>query len=264
MARLREISGCDVDGILGTPSLKTLVFQIDFDRGRLDFLEPSAARTMKRGESIPLVYSPDRLIFILATVAKDRREPFQIDTGYLSTGCLSVRTFDDLAGARQLHLLSRARRATLLGDESSRCGRLCSLTVGSFQHKDLVFFSASRNTLGLPYLARFRVTIDLPGETMYITKSKRFGEPDVWITSGLQVCRRNGRVEVESVDEDGPADEAGVREGDIIVTIQGKAASELTLFGVRCLLHANEKTPIRMTVERGGKTLDLAFRVKDL
>ena len=68
--------------------------------------------------------------------------------------------------------------------------------------------------------------------------------------------------EVIKVNEGGPAEEAGMVAGDVIVGIEGQSAKGMTTSGARDLVRGKEGTQVALTVHRGGETLDMSVTRK--
>jgi len=80
--------------------------------------------------------------------------------------------------------------------------------------------------------------------------------------SGLSLLQRSdGSIVVDSVAEDGPAAAAGVRDGDLLLAVDGRAASALTLEAIRRLLR-EEGASRRLSLSRGGQPVELAVRLR--
>jgi len=68
--------------------------------------------------------------------------------------------------------------------------------------------------------------------------------------------------EVIKVNEGGPAEEAGMLAGDVIIGIEGQSTKGMTTTGARDLVRGKEGTQVALTVRRGDKTLDMAVTRK--
>ena len=77
------------------------------------------------------------------------------------------------------------------------------------------------------------------------------------------VVREEGDgFEVTKVNDGGPAEEAGMIAGDVIVGIEGQSAAGMTADDARALVRGEENTQVMLTVQRGGETFDLAVTRK--
>ena len=64
-----------------------------------------------------------------------------------------------------------------------------------------------------------------------------------------------GKVLIENVSENSPAQQAGIQANDILVTVAGKPVS--TLEEAKALIRAGIDKPLEMTLERGGKQITI-------
>lgn len=262
--RLRQVVGRDFYGVLGAPFLDGLIIQIDFDRGELRILEGRPLDDAEQwGESVKGVRDRRSFLWITASVGEDTRRPFLIDTAFNATGSLSQAVRDELVTASQFSRIGLSRAAVMGGEIRVLEGRLATFSLGPFQHQNLVFLSGRYNTLGLGYLCRYRVTFDFPADRIYLEKGALFSRPDNADMSGLHLVRRSGRIEADWIDDGSPADMAGMRPKDVIAEFQGTRASELDLFTIRRQLGSGEGELIRLTVNRGGQEIHVAFRLRE-
>lgn len=70
--------------------------------------------------------------------------------------------------------------------------------------------------------------------------------------------------EVTKVNAGGPAEEAGMLPGDVIVAIEGQNAGEMTTDEARNLVRGEENTQVALTVMRGGEKLELSVTRKQV
>ena len=177
LTMFREVSGSQFHGIIGLEFLKSWIITIDFDEGRVDVLSPDTERNPDWGERIPAVYDRRGILFIPATAGKASWSPFMLDTGCNDTGLLDSTLLTRLADAHEVRVFGDDKGVSLSGISSSRIVRLSMLSVGSFRHENLRFVTGTQNVLGLKYLSRYRVTIDIAHECLYLVKGKQFTRP---------------------------------------------------------------------------------------
>lgn len=80
---------------------------------------------------------------------------------------------------------------------------------------------------------------------------------------GMTLRPENNRVVVQVVNEGSPAERAGVRAGDVIVTIEGAPAGP-DLQNVVSRIRGPAGTPVRIGFEREGRPVELVLRRKSL
>ena len=78
----------------------------------------------------------------------------------------------------------------------------------------------------------------------------------------IMVREEGDGFEVTKVNEGGPADEAGMLAGDVIVGIEGQTASGMSADDARNLVRGEENSQVLLTILRGDETFDLAVTRK--
>ena len=73
----------------------------------------------------------------------------------------------------------------------------------------------------------------------------------------IQVREEGDGFEVNKVNAGGPAEEAGMIAGDVIVGIEDQSAAGMTADDARNLVRGEENTQVKLTVKRGEDTFDL-------
>lgn len=68
---------------------------------------------------------------------------------------------------------------------------------------------------------------------------------------GIEAEEHNGRIRVVAAVEDSPAQEAGIKTGDVIVAVDGKQTSEMPLEQVTKRIRGAEGSQIELTISRG-------------
>lgn len=260
---VRQVSGDEVDGFLGNPALRDLVVRLDFDGNRIEILEPSAKDRSNWGGCVPFDLDEAGRMRILANVGGNEPVSLTVDTGSDRSVTLSQSTFAALVGSRQIRLAADILFATAAKSEKVREGSLSEFSLGPYRHTGLCASSADDSCVGLPYLKRFRVTMDFPNRKMYLAKGKHFADPEEPdIRTGLHLLLKQRVAEAAVVDAGSPAERAGIRKDDRIVRIAGKAAAELRLSRIRYLLKSSNGADVPLTVQRDGKLLEVTLRLK--
>jgi C-terminal processing protease CtpA/Prc len=71
--------------------------------------------------------------------------------------------------------------------------------------------------------------------------------------------------EVMAIMTGGPAQQAGLKVGDIITAVNGKPAGDLTLYGLREMLSKSAPgTRVKLTVGKGAKAHDVSLVLRRL
>ena|SRR5579883_1527512 len=248
---LRQVSGLEIRGIIGMDFLSKYVVQVDFENGRVRFFHSAPEHA---GDRIPVSFQRNVPCIEAYLPSLQRRETFMIDTGSTYFGNMKQELLDVIARSGKARRIGDALTAGLSGTEADGEWLVKSISVGKFESRDVVMTQTKANLLGLGFWSRFVVTFDFPNGAMYLKKSKRPRPPNDLNMSGLHVLRIGGKTVVQSVDEGTAAARAGIKPDDVLVTVDGDRADQLSMFALRRRF-CSEGKELHLTVSRAGKTI---------
>jgi hypothetical protein len=246
---LENSFGREFDGVLGYTFLNRFVFEIDYVNQTINLYDPKSYRYTGLGEVIPIRVN-DKKPYITATFTPIEgatiKSNLHIDTG--SGGGLSFNgnfvAENNLVQSARTTIESFNRGAG--GETAARVGRVKSLQFGRFiilnptasfalvQGKGVRSDSAGR--IGGGILRRFKVVLDYSRKQMILEPNANFNEPYEADMSGISLVAERPDYRtftVYKIASNSPASLARVREGDIILSVDGIPTSELTLEQVR-------------------------------
>ena len=253
MRPFRDASGYNIQGVVGTGALLDRTLRIDFDEGKLFFLTSAKGAP---GERLDLHYRAG--IPEVAANSALGVQMWNIDTGFVGFNSGSVPTVDFLI-LRRKRPEAALQRSFHVGPSGTVLRRnifLGEMSLGDVHCGDLVaseHLHSPRNVLGLAFWSRFNVTFDFPRSAIYLQKSHNFERPDRIDLSGARFVRRAGKTVVDVVDDGSASDVAGLRAGDVLLSVRGQDASTMRLFLLRQLC-CTPGEKIEMSVMRGDRT----------
>ncbi len=112
-------------------------------------------------------------------------------------------------------------------------------------------------TFGIDFLARFRVTMDFPNNVMVLERATDYSSRVRYLGKAYtRLQRRDGGYYADSLEEGSPAQKAGLRKGDKIVSIDGYDLGTLSSDIVAYLLlgYANGTAELKASRKVKGKT----------
>lgn len=243
---LRETIGRDVRGVVGMSFLKGYTVQLDFDAGKLRFLERAGQDVAQWGRGFPLDYAQGtpRLTAVFYSTSKTPSPAAcTLDTGKSGAGSLPR---EDLLKTSRSGRRRRETVTTASGDRELMVARVEALSVGELQYRDLLFTEGSYGCyLGRQFLYRHTVTLDFPKDLIYLKKGEAFDRPETYDMSGLSFSLVKGRIIVAAVDEGSPARAAGIKKGDEIVMA---ADGERGIMALRRLLRSGEGRKVELLI----------------
>lgn len=150
---------------------------------------------------------------------------------------------------------------------------ISSLTIGRFTFKDLTIkisneeqgvsaYEGYLGILGAQIIKRFNVVLDYNTKTLYLKPNSYYPKEFEFPLSGIRLKKKNGVIVIDTVSETSPAYKAGLRNGDKIVSGNGKKSNLLKYFQD---LFKNEGNTVTLEVKTSsGKLKSCTFKLKRL
>lgn len=268
-----KVEGTAFDGLVGYEVFKRFVVKIDYAARKLTLMRPKDFKAAGAGTAVPFTFL-GHIPGVKGSIDGLSGE-FEIDTGSRAALTLWGPFVKDHDLARRY----RASPETVVGwgvggSASGRVARGDTLKLGSVVVHDPVLELSTATegagadkyiagNVGGEILRHFTVTFDYANQRMYLKPNRDYGAPMDYDRSGMWVNAGGGGFEVKSVMPEGPADEAGIKPGDLITAVDGKPASSLSLSDVRRKLsHEAPGTRVTLTlgVGKDARTVTLVLR----
>lgn len=277
---LESYVGTHVDGLIGLEKFRYLITTIDYSRNLISFVQPSSYKVPRGSQIIPLSIYRGKP-YMNAQVAFDngsiRDVWLMVDSG--ANHPLLLET-DSLSGYIPEKSLEAVIGKGLAGNMNGRFARVEWLMLGYYRLDNvLTSFTddyipgnpqnrMQRNgTLGSGALSRFIVSFDYQGSRMILKKGALMGKPFEYNMSGI-VFRSIGSYynvfEVSDVIKGSPADLAGIKNGDVLLTIDGHYTFSMTLGELNRKLSEGEGMRLRMRFSRDGKPVNVKLKLRRL
>lgn len=271
--------GRDVEGLIGTPFLKNFVVEIDYAHQTLTFYDPKVYNLANEPNAVTMEGRggwPYVEVELSINGHDTITDKFMIDTGSNRIFHLN-RPFAE--AHHVLALLPKNDTAEAVGEgiggrTKFTEARINSIRIGKYTinrpvvsiSQDTEGFGAGNDAgvIGAEILRRFTVTLDYSTSRMLLVPNAYFNEPYEVDMSGLELVTKPGdfkAIVIKSVLANYPAAEAGLREGDEIISINGHPIAEFNLDKlVRMFKEAGKQ--YHLTIKRGTEIIkaDLNLR----
>jgi len=180
---------------------------------------------------------------------------------------------------KEKHVLDRVSQAVQPPDKPKGTGgeinllasRIQNLKVGTVQlERPIVALFQTQSgggngpdgLLAARFFKKFTVTFDYAGQQMYLEPNANYTEPQRYDASGLGFQKlENGAYFVDVVVPNSPAAQAGIREGDVLVSIDNRDANYLDAEQIRAALAESGRKCV-LGISRDGKRLTMSLRLK--
>jgi membrane-associated protease RseP (regulator of RpoE activity) len=276
LTSIENAMGHTMDGILGYEFFRRFVVEIDYEKQFLNLYEPAGFVYEGRGESLPISFIHNHP-YVRAKVAAQGREPvegnFVLDTGsnfplVLLNSFVNANRLAD-SSTKTLKIFGRG----VGGEIMMPVGRTSRLILGSYSLENPVTSFPQSGTfaqaeaagnIGGALLRHFKVTFDYSRSRMHVEPNKHFSEPFEYDMSGLQFITESPAfnvVRVNRVLANSPAEEAGLKQGDEIISFGGRPVAELKLAALRAMLRQPDKQYV-LQVRRGVETVSVALKTR--
>jgi hypothetical protein len=263
LSMLGPVLGTEIGGVIGMNFLKNHVVQIDFDEGRLRFIDRTGGLDDSLGQVLTMACDSRGHPYVKGRIFDSIDVDFLIDTGLTGSGELAGQVLGEaLRDGVTIGRTSEILTQTPSGSMRKMIFRADQLSVGSSRYENLVFRPASMSSLGLGFLSRHTVTFDFARGKIGLKEGADFERADEADMSGLHLLLVSNQVFVHSVDVGSPSQEAGVRANDVILRIQGKDAGAYTIGELRRFLKSDDGLKITMTIGRGNEEEEVSFLLR--
>lgn len=271
---MERVEGIPFPGLIGFEVFKRFVVRVDYEKRLLTFTLPDAFTPSAGAVAVPFTF--DEHTPQVEGKIDGVAGTFTIDTGSRSSLTLN-RPFAEKNGF--LAKLAAAPEMTtgwgVGGGFRGKIARAGLLELGDVKVPAPVIDVAlvEKGAFADPYLAgnvgggvlkRFTVTFDYGRQKLWFEPNGSYAVPDTYDRAGVWLNRDDAGYRVADVLAGGPAAEAGLKAGDLIVALDGRSAIEILLNDARQRLKDAPGTRVRMTVRSGEATREVTVVLRDL
>lgn len=228
------------------------------------------------GASIPLWFV-DRKAFVGARVGVEGGDPIPVDLAVdLGAGHALWLNQRDARIRPPEHTIATTLGRGLSGDMHGEVGRVRRFELGPFAFDGVVTIFPRREHqrpgggdfrdgfVGAEILTRFRVTFEYSRQRMVLEPGARFAESFDYDMSGLALDPQDrDRAAILAVVHGSPADQTGLRVGDLLVSVDGRALGSMTPDEVARALEREGKE-VTLGIQRGPDRLEKRLRLRRL
>jgi hypothetical protein len=276
---IEATAGRSMDVIIGAELFHRYVVEVDYEARFITLYDPKQFVYNGSGESLLLKFDQNHP-YVTAKLVIPGLEPiegdFVIDAGSgfgltFNPGFVQERKLVERVPNT---IQSKARGVG--GEFPLTIGRIESLTLGRFkldrptaafpQTGGFISRKGSAGNIGGLILRRFKVIFDYSRKRMILEPNKSFNEPFEFDKTGMALVTdvpQFKTIKVIRVLENSPAAEAGLKVEDVLLEVDGRAASEYTLHTLREMFKKEGKT-FGLKVKRGSETVEVKLTTRRL
>jgi hypothetical protein len=263
LAGLSFLVGADFPGILGHDFFERYVVRIDYQRRVVTLEDPERFSAPPNARPVPVSLESGEPFLVATLFLAGRATPakLKIDTGSLDFMGLNGSFVAQTKLVPSDHRRMPAPGVAVGGATENWVTRLDSMAIGGLPTfvDPPIGWSASTErvgdagTIGARLLSRFIVTFDYRRHRLWLEPVERTDSIESDASGaivGAPDSARRSRV-IAALAPGSPAEHAGLRIGDSILTVDGRPADRIDLFELRRWFERPHRT-YRLTIGRGG------------
>ena len=269
------VEGLQQKGMVGFETFRRFVTRIDYGKGTLTLIDPKYFNPSDAGTPIPFVFNSD--IPEVKGSFEGIPGQFDIDTGSRAELTLTKPFVEANKLLTKHSSCVNAVDGWGVGGPTRACvTRASELAVGpikvngvvtSFSTQDKGAFAAAdyQGNIGTAFLKRFVVTFDYDHTIMYLKPVEHQTDVGTYDRAGMWINGSAGGYAVVAVTAHGPVEQAGIKPGDEITTVNGKPASSIPVYEMRKELRDDPVgTVFTFGVKRASQTSTVNVTLRDL
>lgn len=269
---LTAVYGEKVDGIIGYSVLSRYIFWINYDSLKINIYSNGRLKYPRGG----WLYEP--ILRTLPVQSARIRDEVTTHTRFLfdiGAGLCLMLNKDFIEDSNFL-----SKKRTLYPKEAEGVGGkidmhmtvIKEIRIGPYRFRNIpVFvFDDTYNITSYPYLSgiigndilrRFNMILNYAKKEFYFLPNSHYQDAFDYAYSGIELYMIDGEIILGDVAAGSPAELAGLREGDEVVSINNILGQNLQLF--KSALQAQGEK-IRMIVNRDGELMEFHFKIKSI
>lgn len=235
---LTSVYGVKIDGIIGYSFLKRYLVKVDFDSSTVSVFHPGYIRYPPHG----ILLHPDfRGLPVVPLSIKDSKmvtTNFFFDTGAGLCFLISKQLKEDSS-----LLLKRRKPATIEvqgfgGKRRMKLTLMKEVQIGSFRFRkvptyilddenNILAYPSGGGLIGDDLLRRFNMIINYPQKEIHLLPNSHFRDPFDYSYTGMTMYSFGGEVVIDDIVKGSPADNSGLKNGDVIMSISNNFSGDL-------------------------------------
>lgn len=265
---LTSVYGEKIDGIIGYSFFRQFIVKVDFDTLELEVYKPGEIKYPRQGSLLRPAFTA--LPMQNATV-KDARKidfNFYFDTGAGLCFLMSEAFAKDSAILSKKRKMVRTQAEGMGGKLQMDITVVKTLQVGNYKFRNVptYIFRDYYNVTSYPFvggligndlLRRFNLIINYPQREIHLQPNTHFLDPFDYAYTGMATYFSNGKIFVEDIVPGSPADKAGLKPDDILISVGNNFSNNIMQYKTM-LQNSTERIPL--IISREGEMLQLYIK----
>jgi PDZ domain/Aspartyl protease len=236
---LSTVYGIKIDGIIGYSFLSKYIVRLDYDSLRMEVYSPGDFKYKRGGYLLRPLLASIPITNLKFKDAGKLQNKFYFDTGAGLCFLLSdeyVRDSSLMRNNKPEPLITQAEG--LGGKMMMKLTTVKEVQIGPFRFRDVptYIFDDKYNVTSYPFLGgligndilrRFNVTLNYRKREIHLIPNGHYNDAFDYAYTGLGVYFVDGKVQIEDVVENSPAEKAGFKTGDVILSVNDNYSNNI-------------------------------------
>jgi hypothetical protein len=146
------------------------------------------------------------------------------------------------------------------------------LKLGPYRFRNVptYIFEDTYNVTSYPYLGgligndilrRFNVIFNYQKRDIHLVPNSHFREPFDYSYSGIELYFVDGKIEIGSVSKGSPAEQAGIKQGDVVIAVNNDFTQNFNKYKTAIL---GSNTKVKLVLRREGELVQVEMKMKSI
>ena len=269
---LTSVYGVRIDGIIGYSFFRRFIISIDYDTHMIEVFSPGSIKYPKGGFYIKPNFTTLPMHTIPVRDATQVTARYYFDTGAGLCMLFSRSFIQDSMFFTKKKKIFHTQGEGLGGRAPMDITVIREVKVGPYHFRKVpvYIFDDEYNVTAYPLLGglvgndilrRFNTIFNYPDQVFYLRPNTAFSETFDYSYTGLAIYLINGDVVVLDVLPGSPAEKAGFKPFDKIISIENNLSGDIQVYKT-FLQNAGAK--LRVIIKRDGELMPMRLPVKDI
>lgn len=269
---LANVYGERIDGIIGYSVISRYIIKLNYDSSVVEFWSKGVIKYPRGGYLLKPFISTLPVQSVRVRDERTINSRFLYDIGAGMNMIFSTDFINDSS------LLSKKRK--LFAKEAEGLGGKIDMSITvikevrlgpyRFRNVPVYVFDDVFNATSYPYLGgligndllrRFNAIMNYDKREIHLMPNSHFTDPFDYSYTGLELYYVNGKVLIGDVAEKSPAEQAGLKEGDIVIAVDRNFSQNLQQYKYTL---QNVKGRLKLIISRNDQLIQVELKVKSI
>jgi Aspartyl protease/PDZ domain len=269
---LTSVYGEKIDGIIGYSLLNRYIIKLNYDSLYMDICSKGSIKYPRGGYLFKPIISTLPVQFARIKDEATHTVRFLHDIGAGVCLMMSQDFVDDSSVIQKKRKLWPKDGEGIGGKVSMNLTVVKELKIGPYRFRNVptYIFEDTYNITSYPYLAgligndilrRFNVIYNYAKRDIHVVPNSHYRDPFDYSYSGIELYYIDGKIEIGSVASGSPAEQAGIKEGDVVIAVNNDFTQNFNKYKAAILATASR---VKMVLQRNGELMQVELKVKSI